>query len=76
MNGSIEARPVSSHKNLRDYKLLVDPFLVKGGAKLYRYEGIVANDPKYPPVLPRDPRNQMASRIRSRLEPHDILVPR
>lgn len=76
MNGNIESRPTSSHKSLRDYKMIIDPCLVKGGIKLYRYEGIVANDPKYPPVIPRDPRNQLASRIRSRLEPHDIPVPR
>lgn len=76
MNGGIEPRAAASHKNLRNYKLLVDPFLVKGGVKLYRYEGVVPNDTNYPPVIPRDPRNQLASRLKSRLEPHDIPVPR
>lgn len=72
--------PGAAPKPLRNYKLLVDPFLVKNGNKLYRYDGIVAGDAgaaaQYPPVVPRDPRNQLASRMRARLEPHDIPVPR
>ena len=32
-------------------------------------------DPNHPPVIPRDPRNPLA-RIRSRVEPLDIPVPR
>lgn len=65
----------AQYKNTRNYKLLIDPALVKGAVKLYRYDGIVPGDPKHPAVLPRDPRNQMI-RLRSRLEPHDIPVPR
>lgn len=72
--------PGGAPKPLRNYKLLVDPFLIKGGIKLYRYDGLVAGDvttaAQYPPVVPRDPRNQLASRLRTRLEPHDIPVPR
>lgn len=60
----------------RNYKLLVDPFLVKGRTeKLYRYDGVVLNDPAFPPVLARDPRNQLA-RLRSRLEALQLPVPR
>lgn len=65
-----------AQKVLRNYKLLVDPFLVKGRTeKLYRYDGVVPSDPAYPPVLARDPRNQLA-RLRSRLEPLQLPVPR
>ncbi|CAH0549275.1 unnamed protein product [Brassicogethes aeneus] len=62
-------------KPVKNYKLLVDPFLVKGAAKLYRYEGVVPNDPTYPPVTPRDPRSHL-TRIWSRLENLDLPIPR
>ena len=63
------------HHKPRNYKLVVDPFLVKGSAKLYRYDGNVPNDPTYPPVQVRDPRSQI-TRIWTRLETLDIPVPR
>ncbi|XP_069684013.1 histone-lysine N-methyltransferase SETD1 [Periplaneta americana] len=63
------------HHKPRNYKLVVDPFLVKGASKLYRYDGNVPNDPTYPPVQVRDPRSQL-TRIWTRLEPLDIPVPR
>lgn len=66
----------SQQKILRNHKLLVDPFLVKGRAKLYRYDGVVPGDTSYPPVIPRDPRNTLASRMRSRVEPMQLVVPR
>ncbi|XP_035740533.1 histone-lysine N-methyltransferase SETD1-like [Vespa mandarinia] len=59
----------------RNYKLLVDPFLVKGATKLYRYDGTVPGDPTYPVVQPRDPRSQL-TRIWTRLEQLDLPVPR
>ncbi|XP_023288226.1 histone-lysine N-methyltransferase SETD1A isoform X2 [Orussus abietinus] len=59
----------------RNYKLLVDPFLVKGATKLYRYDGTVPGDPTYPTVQPRDPRSQL-TRIWTRLEQLDLPVPR
>ncbi|XP_034176391.2 SET domain containing 1 [Osmia lignaria lignaria] len=59
----------------RNYKLLVDPFLVKGATKLYRYDGMVPGDPTYPEVQPRDPRSQL-TRIWTRLEQLDLPVPR
>ncbi|XP_033216334.1 histone-lysine N-methyltransferase SETD1 isoform X2 [Belonocnema kinseyi] len=59
----------------RNYKLLVDPFLVKGAAKLYRYDGVVPGDPTQPLVQPRDPRSQL-TRIWTRLEQLDLPVPR
>lgn len=73
--GSAAPGAQQPNKNLRNYKLLIDPFLVKGAAKLYRYDGIMPNDSQYPPVQARDPRNQLA-RLRSRIEPLDIPVPR
>lgn len=73
--GSVPPAAQHMNKNLRNYKLLIDPFLVKGGIKLYRYDGILPNDSQYPPVQARDPRNQLA-RLRNRIEPLDIPVPR
>ncbi|XP_024939725.1 histone-lysine N-methyltransferase SETD1 [Cephus cinctus] len=62
-------------QKLRNYKLLVDPFLVKGATKLYRYDGAVPGDPTYPLVQLRDPRSQL-TRIWTRLEQLDLPVPR
>lgn len=59
----------------KNYKLLLDPLLVKGAnAKVYRYDGVVPDDPTYPPVFPCDPRKPLA-RLR-RLEPMEMIVPR
>lgn len=61
-------------KQLRSYKLLVDPALVKGATKLYRYDG---NDPTLPTVQLRDPRNNLGlTRYWTRLETLDLPVPR
>lgn len=60
----------------RNYKLIVDPFLVKGANKLYRYDGIIPDDPTHPPVIPRDPRPPIARVLRTRLEPQELQVPR
>lgn len=63
-----------NNKISRNYKLLLDPLLVKGaGNKVYRYDG-VPDDPAYPPVFPCDPRKPVA-RVR-RLEPMELIVPR
>lgn len=73
--GTSSGQTTPTNKVVRNYKLLLDPFLVKGATKLYRYDGVVPNDPSYPPVIPRDPRNPL-TRIRSRLEPIELNVPR
>lgn len=77
MNGTPDNRlaaPPLPNKVPRNYKLIVDPILVKGAtAKVYRYDGIVQGDPNYPPVIPRDPR---MARIRTRIEAIDLPVPR
>ncbi|XP_001964347.3 histone-lysine N-methyltransferase SETD1 isoform X1 [Drosophila ananassae] len=60
----------------RNFKLLADPQLVKCGAKLYRYDGVVPGDPTYPTITPRDPRNPLI-RIRARpVDPLLLLIPR
>lgn len=70
--GLVDAGP---NKISRNYKLLLDPMLVKGtNAKVYRYDGVVPDDPSYPPVYPCDPRKPLA-RLR-RLEPMEMIVPR
>lgn len=74
MNGAIDAnRPV---KGPKAYKLMVDPNIVKGGVKLYRYDGVIPNDPSPPLIVPRDPRNILVAKLRTRLEPLEIPVPR
>ncbi|KAG5900058.1 hypothetical protein JTB14_016032 [Gonioctena quinquepunctata] len=76
MNGTTMDRHGQVNPKLpRNYKLLVDPFLVKGAAKLYRYDGVVPNDASCPPVIPRDPRSHL-TRIWTRLETLDLPVPR
>ncbi|CAH1134174.1 unnamed protein product [Ceutorhynchus assimilis] len=68
-NGPVPTKP-------KNYKLLVDPCLVKGGPKLYRYDGIVPGDKSYPPVTStRDPRSHL-TRIWTRLEILELPVPR
>lgn len=65
-------------KQVRNYKLLSDPFITKGAPKIYRYDGIIPNDPNQTPVIPRDPRPRPAitSRIRSRYDLMEFPVPR
>ncbi|XP_061389133.1 histone-lysine N-methyltransferase SETD1 [Musca vetustissima] len=66
----------NSQKVPRNFKLLSDPALTKGALKLYRFDGVVPNDPTYPPVMPRDPRNPVV-RLRARpVEPMVLTVPR
>ncbi|XP_073999250.1 SET domain containing 1 isoform X1 [Rhodnius prolixus] len=70
--------PQQHHKQPqhRNYKLLIDPALVKGAAsKVYRYDGQNPPDSPYPPVQVRDPRSHL-SRIWARIETIDLPVPR
>ena len=59
----------------KNWKLIIDPFIIKGSTKLFRYEGQVPGDPTYPVVHLRDPRSQI-SRIWSRLDVLDLPIPR
>lgn len=75
-NGNISNNETTEQPKLRSFKLLADPALVKCAGKLYRFDGIIPNDPNYPAVVPRDPRNPLI-RIRTRpLEPIELFVPR
>ncbi|XP_055375498.1 histone-lysine N-methyltransferase SETD1 isoform X2 [Condylostylus longicornis] len=65
----------AQHKQPRNFKMLSDPHLSKGAPKVYRFDGIVPNDPTYPPIIARDPRNQLA-RYKQRIEPLTLSVPR
>ena len=66
----------SQQKAPRNFKLISDPALTKGAIKLYRFDGVVPNDPTYPTVMPRDPRNPVV-RLRARpVEPMVLSVPR
>lgn len=86
MNGNIDPQSGNNsnsgcsaaaiQKPIQDYKLIVDPFLVKAPQKIYRYNGIVPNDPNYPQVILKDPRNAKAIRLRVRLDPIELAVPR
>ncbi|XP_068623377.1 histone-lysine N-methyltransferase SETD1 isoform X2 [Battus philenor] len=79
MNGGMEHRTPGHnavlHKAPKNYKLLMDPCLVKGATKLYRYDGCVPGDASYPPVQCRDPRSAL-SRIWNKLEAADLPIPR
>lgn len=61
------------HKN-RNFKLLNDPFLAKGGVKTYRYDGVPI-DATQPLVICRDPRSAL-TRIWARLDQLDLPIPR
>lgn len=81
MNGvadpnSVTGTPAAPQKPIVDYKLLVDPFLVKAQAKLYRYNGVVPNEPIIHPILVKDPRNVKAIKLRTRVDPIELIVPR
>lgn len=75
-NNSSSCITSTLQKSFQDYKLIVDPFLVKAPQKIYRYNGIVPNDLNYPQVILKDPRNAKAIRLRVRLDPIELLVPR
>ncbi|XP_017078628.2 histone-lysine N-methyltransferase SETD1 [Drosophila eugracilis] len=75
-SGSNHVTFLSSTKMPRNFKLLADPQLVKCGARLYRYDGVVPGDSAYPAITPRDPRNPLI-RIRAKaVEPLLLLIPR
>lgn len=83
MNGNVDLQSGNTNssgtphqKPIHDYKLLVDPCLVKAPQKIYRYNGIVPNDSQYPPVIVKDPRNVKAIKIRIRVDPMEMPVPR
>lgn len=76
MNGIVD-NGQALMKQPKNFKLIVDPALMKGAPmKILRLDGVVPNDPTYPPVIPRDPRNPLL-RVRPKLlEPVELLIPR
>lgn len=81
MNGNVDPQsginnPSGGAKQIHDYKLLVDPCLVKAPQKIYRYNGIVPNDTNPMTVVLKDPRNVKAIKLRLRLDPIELPVPR
>ena len=61
----------------KNWKLILDPLIIKGTAKIVRYEGQVPGDPTYPVVHVRDPRSQIHKLSWSRLSDGlDLPVPR
>lgn len=76
MNGNVDPQGgATSQRNVHDYKLLIDPCLVKGQTqKIYRYDGIIPGDVH--PVIVKDPRNVKALKLRQRLDPIELPVPR
>lgn len=76
MNGEMDARSGGPPRD-RNYRLVVDPFLVRGGTKQYRYEGAAPAAP--PPPPPKDPRllrSRNNNWPRSSLDPLDLPLPR
>ena len=59
----------------KKWKLILDPLIIKGTTKIFRYEGQVPGDPTYPVVHVRDPRSQIP-KLWSRLDVLDLPVPR
>ena len=60
----------------KNWKLLIDPTIIKGAVKLLRYEGQVPGDPTYPVVHVRDPRSQIPKLWSRALDVLDLPVPR
>lgn len=77
MNGMIVDNGQAMAKQPKNFKLIVDPALMKGAPmKILRLDGVVPNDPTYPPVIPRDPRNPLV-RVRPKLlDAIELLIPR
>jgi len=59
----------------KNFKLIVDPVLVKGTKKLYRFEGVVAADSSWNVGSLKDPRS-MLTRLWTRLDIMELTVPK
>lgn len=77
MNGNGERSPHSTKPVVfKNFKLMVDPMLTgKKEPKVYRYEGVIPNDPVALIVTTRDPRNRIPS-LSKRQDILDLPVPR
>lgn len=63
---------VAGKKQFSAFKLIVDPVLVKATFKSYRYDGRCPDDPMYPNISVRDPRNKIRPQ---RIEELELPVP-
>lgn len=64
--------PPQRKREFTAFKLIVDPALVKASFKSYRYDGRLPEDPTYPTIIVRDPRNRGRPQ---RLEDLELPVP-
>ncbi|ODN01969.1 Histone-lysine N-methyltransferase SETD1 [Orchesella cincta] len=71
-NGVANAPP-RKKREFTAYKLIVDPALVKGAFKVYRFDGVIPGARSYPSVLLRDPRKQ--KNLQKPTEPMVLPVP-
>ena len=59
------------------FKMLVDPTIHRGAAKMVRFDGsIVPGNPHHVPPIPLDPRNRLPNALWKRMEAMDLPVPR
>lgn len=67
--------PVIEKPKEPNWKLMVDPFITKAPTKVYRYDGVVANDSSYPEVIVQDPRTYK-SKNKTITLPIELTVPK
>lgn len=59
----------------RNWKLIADPALGKAPVKIYRYDGIIPNDPSCPEVIVQDPRT-FKSKNKTISLPIELSIPK
>ena len=72
-----QPHPEGVPQRWHSFKMLVDPQIHRGAAKMVRYDGsIVPGNPHHIAPVPQDPRKKLPSALWKRLEPMDLPVPR
>lgn len=69
------AVPTIEKPRERNWKLMADPLLGKAPNKIYRYDGIMPNDPSSPEVIVQDPRTYK-SKTKTITLPIELMVPK
>lgn len=69
------AIPIIEKPKEPNWKLMVDPFITKAPTKVYRYDGVMANDPSYPELVVQDPRS-FKSKNKTITLPIELTVPK
>lgn len=67
--------PIVEKPRERNWKLMVDPFIVKDATKVFRFDGVVPNDSSYSEVIVNDPR-PFKSKIKTVTLPLVLPVPK